>query len=761
MKAAAIMWVCWTGWLLSALAQLPNPLLDGVFPPGGQAGSTVEVTLSGSDLDESNRLEFSHPGIQADPAMIPADEIWPEPRQNGLKFQVRIGKGVPEGLYEVRAQGRFGISSSRLFHVGPAGDPGEWVKPSNSGHDLESATEMKLEQLASARATEHLADYYRVDLEEGQSVVVHCWARRIDSRMDASLTLLDSEGRELAGSRNALGTDPLLAFTAEQKGRYYIKVHDAMFDGGNLYPYRLTVSARPYVQSVFPLAGQAGTRQKFELFGHNLPVASVELEIPQEGDSLPTTGGQIVGSLAETFAFSLEHSNRVQIGIARTPVAVDPQELVPVPGEVHGRFEFAGNLDRYHFEATKGKAYWLEVIADRQGMGLDPDLAVEQILKAEDGSESYKLITRSDDLALSSGVQGFDARTRDSGVRFTAPADGLYRVTLLDHSGRLEPHLGYRLLVEEAAPDFTLVAVKDRNYLDSKQAYPGSVRLRPGETTVVRVLVLREGGFEGVIQLSARALPDGVKVLPSQIWERSDEGYLILQASPEAAAQEVNLEIVGTHGDLQRVAHTGALSWGTPDYARFPLHSRAVANLPLEVTTQEKVLLTLGPKEHKVYEVALGQTLEVPLQWNRDERVKGDISLVPVGLPAFGRPPTITIKEKDTESVAKISFKVDGNNKPFASSGAFVLKATATARYQVNPEAVERLTRWKKSIDAKVEEWKAGESDDRLKQAEAVQKQVDALLKAATDRVKERDLKFSTWSQPIQIRIVDPPAEKK
>ncbi|MEC8801601.1 MAG: hypothetical protein VXX55_12620, partial [Planctomycetota bacterium] len=33
-------------------AQLPAPRLDWVYPPGGQAASSVEVTVGGADLDE-------------------------------------------------------------------------------------------------------------------------------------------------------------------------------------------------------------------------------------------------------------------------------------------------------------------------------------------------------------------------------------------------------------------------------------------------------------------------------------------------------------------------------------------------------------------------------------------------------------------------------------------------------------------------------------------------------------------------------------
>ena len=51
--------------ILPVAAQLPATQLSTVFPPGGQAGSSVEVTVQGSDLEEPARLDFSHSGITA------------------------------------------------------------------------------------------------------------------------------------------------------------------------------------------------------------------------------------------------------------------------------------------------------------------------------------------------------------------------------------------------------------------------------------------------------------------------------------------------------------------------------------------------------------------------------------------------------------------------------------------------------------------------------------------------------------------------
>ena len=57
--------VCAMGAAGSAHGELPLARLSAVFPPAGRVGTTVEVSLSGQDLDEVKELYFSGGGITA------------------------------------------------------------------------------------------------------------------------------------------------------------------------------------------------------------------------------------------------------------------------------------------------------------------------------------------------------------------------------------------------------------------------------------------------------------------------------------------------------------------------------------------------------------------------------------------------------------------------------------------------------------------------------------------------------------------------
>ena len=90
-----------------ASAQQPQPglplgRLDTILPCGAKAGTTVEVQLSGNDLDETQDLLFSHPGIKAElikeeqPKIDPKDPKKDQPkRKKDLPSRPAAGSKSP------------------------------------------------------------------------------------------------------------------------------------------------------------------------------------------------------------------------------------------------------------------------------------------------------------------------------------------------------------------------------------------------------------------------------------------------------------------------------------------------------------------------------------------------------------------------------------------------------------------------------------------------------------------------------------------
>ena len=90
---------------------LPAPRLLTAMPMGGQVATTVEVVITGDNIDGLDELSFSHPGITAtsvlDESGLPVAD----------RFVVSIADDCPAGIHEARVMPRLGVSSSRVFTV--------------------------------------------------------------------------------------------------------------------------------------------------------------------------------------------------------------------------------------------------------------------------------------------------------------------------------------------------------------------------------------------------------------------------------------------------------------------------------------------------------------------------------------------------------------------------------------------------------------------------------------------------------------------
>ena len=229
------------GWTAPVTAQLPQTRLAAVFPPGGQAGTSFDLTLtSGTDLEEVTRLVFNHPGITA----------VAKPAAN--QFTVTISGDVPSGQYEVRCVGLWGISNPRMFVVGSRKETTE-AEPNNT---REQATPLELNQTMNGKtsgATD--VDFYKVSLKAGQRLIGEFLGKRIDSKIDGTLEVYDTSGRRLANARNNVARDPLLDFTAPADGDYFLRIYDFVYAGGEDYGYRFTLVTTPYIDFVYPPAG--------------------------------------------------------------------------------------------------------------------------------------------------------------------------------------------------------------------------------------------------------------------------------------------------------------------------------------------------------------------------------------------------------------------------------------------------------------------------------------------------------------------------
>src|SRR5262245_1988218 len=267
---------------------LPTPMLFTVSPPGGKAGTTVDVTVTGPSLEEATQLLFSHPGLKAElvppPPPDPKKPPTPPPPQPppgqlyppaSVQFKVTIPPDAPLGIHDVRVVNKWGVSNPRAFVVGDLAE----VMEKEPNNDVAEAQRVALNSTVNGTiAAPTDVDYYVFAGKKGQRVILSCLALSIDSRMQAAVELYDAAGKLLGANRryqsarHYAGNDALVDYTLPADGDYYVRVYQFAYTSGNAeHFYRLSISTAPWIDAVHPAAVEPGKPATLTVYGRNLP----------------------------------------------------------------------------------------------------------------------------------------------------------------------------------------------------------------------------------------------------------------------------------------------------------------------------------------------------------------------------------------------------------------------------------------------------------------------------------------------------------
>jgi hypothetical protein len=578
-------------------SNLPAPRLLTVSPPGGKIGSAVEVTLTGTDLEEAEQLLFSHPGIKAEPLVTPepSPSLSPQnknPQTNKSKrvinrFKVTLAADVPPGIHEVRLVNKWGVSNPRAFVAGDLKEELE-KEPNN---DVEQAQRVAINStLNGSIANPTDVDYYVFAGKKGQRVLFSCLASSIDSRLHPGLEVYDGKGKQLASSHDYNNTDAVADCVLPEDGDYYVRLfHFTYTEGGAEHFYRLSISTAPWIDAVFPCAVEPGKTTSATVYGRNLPGGKLDTSA-LAGDRVlekitvaltapplsEKTGGPSVvfrGLMTpkmagiDGFEFRLRNdsgwSNPFLIGLARAPLVLDnghndtleTAQAVSAPCEIAGHVEKLRDRDWYSFTAKKGEAYVIDLLSDRQGAPTYPYFMLRSdkgdLKESEDNQDglSFKFYSRSED---------------PQAYYFVAPADGKYHLLV---SSRLAdtvagPRHFYRVRITPPQPDFHLVA------LATGVHRPSGTTVLAGGQQALTIFALRQDSFAGAIHLRVEGLPPGVTASPQTIGNNLRETSLVLSAANGAAVWTGPLKVFGTARiggkEVVREARSGSLVWPIP-----------------------------------------------------------------------------------------------------------------------------------------------------------------------------------------------------
>jgi len=129
---------------------------------------------------------------------------------------------------------------------------------------------------------------------------------------------------------------------------------------------------------------------------------------------------------------------------------------------------------------------------------------------------------------------GLNTHHADSYLTATLPATGTYFLRLTDTQGQGGPAFAYRLRLSEPQPDFALRVV------------PSSLSLRAGMSASLTLFAVRRDGFTNSIDLKLQDAPAGFSLSGARLAAGQDKAQFTLRAPASPLAQPIAIKIVGS-----------------------------------------------------------------------------------------------------------------------------------------------------------------------------------------------------------------------
>jgi len=535
-----LLWSCCT--LLWATAgEAAPPVLSHLFPAGGQRGTKVAVTATGTFTWP---VQVHAPGLDV---AVGADSG---------KLEITIPADLTTDRVWVRLTSAEGVSAAYPFLINTLPEVNE-AEPNNKLAEATKLPEGPL--LVNGVLSGAEVDCFSVALKQGQTLVAHCEANtQLGSPIDSMLQLVTPNGTVVAENNDEQHLDPRVVFSAATDGVYIVRLFafpstpgtNIAYAGGANCVYRLTLTTGPFLAHAIPLAAERAlaekpeTRPQVAVAGWNLPA---DLKLPV----LPLGGERLAGFPEYDPIDELRNSGESRIGLvwqagiagsARVrllefaPLAglvggtQEQPAPLPFPACVTGQFTTPRQRLVYTIPLKKGEPILLSCESRSLNLLVDP------LVKLVDPTGAT--VTELDD----SGPQ------QDLAIAHTPAHDGEYKVIVRDRYDQAGPCCAFRLTLRPERPDLELTLATDM------------ITLEPGKAFELPVKLARRGGpgpAIAAVSVALLGLPAHV-TCAAVVSEASGPtaGEVKLSLTTEGGAFQGPIRVVGTAVEPAGVVRT-------------------------------------------------------------------------------------------------------------------------------------------------------------------------------------------------------------
>lgn len=541
---------------LVCTASLPAaaPRFTELLPRGVQRGSEVDVTLSGTNLEDAEELMLYDVGMQVI-SFSHSDRDDQKGRQ--IRVRLKIADDCPIGAQRMRVRTRTGLTEIQNLYVGAL----PVIEEKEPNTDFTQPQPIPLDVTVHGRVDREDVDYYVVEAKQGERLTAEIFGTRLghsagNNYFDPYLAILNEDRFELVANDDTplVWNDAVVSLIVPEDGKYIIQVRDAAYQGDGRAYYLLSVGRFPRPQGIIPSGGKPGETLTVTLLGDVLGPITREVTLPAE--------------IRDPDRFGLDVQDDHGLAPSVQPFRISPLENVveqepnndrntatpgPVPAAFNGVIGEPGDVDFFRFAANKDQQFDLEVYARRNRSALDP---VVNVYRAKDGG----------------GIGGNDdSRGPDSYYRFRAPEDGEYVVAVRDHLNRGGPAFTYRLEITPVEPGLTAEPIEFARYVQPELEIPQG----GGRGIVVNV---QRRDFGGPVTFVCDDLPAGVRIECPEGWRVAGQIPVVLYAADDAP-------VTGKYASIQaRLADPNQ------------------PNLNVSAPLQQKNLMIRGQNNNRVWE---------------------------------------------------------------------------------------------------------------------------------------------------------------
>ncbi len=449
-------------------------------------GTTTQITIHGTDLDDSLRLSSLDNSIDAKIVTVgPTRAI----------LEVTLPKDTSLGPQSLWLTTATGAIKQHILLI----DDLEPVVDSGNNHSIETAQPLTTRSSVEGVCDASTSDFYRVHAAAGERIAVEIQTQSLRSLMDPVVRLLNADGEALITiDDSSVGPDCRFSFQFTDEGDYWVEVHDSRNAAAGSH-YQLRIGDFPIVDQCFPLAIRAGEKSRVEFTGPdgNL-VTPRDIELPAACEGSVYVEAKLSDGQSSTW---------LPIHCSSYPQFIESSstETLTLPVGISGRFEQTSEIDSYLVRGTKGQT--VRVAAKTRSLG-SPAVLQMQMFNSAGAKIAETKVTDGDEWS-------FDT---------TFPEDGDYRLEVSDLLKRGGP--GFSYWIEIAPAGSFAVAFK----ADAKTAQ--EFKIEPTHGACELDVDISRFGYDGAIDLSLSNAEAGLNIINPRIPAQAVAARVYLTAAP-------------------------------------------------------------------------------------------------------------------------------------------------------------------------------------------------------------------------------------